>query len=159
MTEHISPNSAQVPPQLAMLQMISGFWISRAIYVVAKLGLADHMQEGPKTAEELAAATHTHAPSLFRVLRALSSVGVLVQSDDNRSRLREPTHYLCKLGQAHEAEIVLQVNDLRRRPLASDRRGSVPQRPRPLRRARDRRRARTQARLPRELSASALGAR
>ena len=28
---------------VAMLQMISGFWISRAIYIVAKLGLVDLM--------------------------------------------------------------------------------------------------------------------
>ncbi len=95
MTEHTSPNSAQVPPQLAMLQMISGFWISRAIYIIAKLGLADHMQEGPKTAEQLAAATHTHASSLFRVLRALGSVGVLVQRDDNRFGLTPLSETLC----------------------------------------------------------------
>lgn len=74
----------EVPPQIAMLQMISGFWISRAIYIIAKLGLADHMHVGAKTAEELAAASSTHAPSLFRVLRALASVGILTQSDDSR---------------------------------------------------------------------------
>jgi O-methyltransferase domain/Dimerisation domain len=84
MSEHSPSTAASVPPQVAMLQMISGFWISRAIYIVAKLGLADHMQGGAKTADELATASNTHAPSLFRVLRALVSVGVLTQSDDNR---------------------------------------------------------------------------
>lgn len=84
MSEHKADLPPQVPPQVMMLQMISGFWISRAIYIVAKLGLADHLQGGAKTAEELAAASGTHAPSLFRVLRALSSVGVLTQSADNR---------------------------------------------------------------------------
>ncbi len=83
MSKH-QANAADVPPPVMMLQMISGFWISRAIYIVAKLGLADHMQEGAKTAEELAATSGTHAPSLFRVLRALSSVGVLTHSGDNR---------------------------------------------------------------------------
>ena len=38
MSEHKQANQADVPPQVAMLQMISGFWISRAIYIVAKLG-------------------------------------------------------------------------------------------------------------------------
>lgn len=84
MTDPNSTNPASVPPQIAMLQMISGFWISRAIYILAKLGLADHLQGGPKTAEELAAASGTHAPSLVRVLRALVSVGVLAQHGDNR---------------------------------------------------------------------------
>ncbi len=60
-----------------MLQIISGFWISRAVYVIAKLGIPDLLKSGPKTAEELADATKMHAPSLHRVLRALASVGVV----------------------------------------------------------------------------------
>jgi hypothetical protein len=76
MTEHNPLSNPDVPPSVAMLQMISGFWISRAIYLAAKLGIADHLRDGPKTVEELAAATGTHAPSLYRVLRALASVGV-----------------------------------------------------------------------------------
>jgi hypothetical protein len=67
-----------------MLQIISGFWISRAVYVIGKLGIPDLLQTGPKTAAELASATNTHAPSLFRILRALVSVGVLNSSDGER---------------------------------------------------------------------------
>ena len=74
----------QVPPPIAMLQLISGFWISRCIYITAKLGLADLVKEGPKTAAELAASTATHATSLFRVLRALASVGIFTQDDQDR---------------------------------------------------------------------------
>jgi hypothetical protein len=74
----------RVPPPIAMLQLISGFWIARGIYIVAKLGIADLIKEGPKTGEELARATEAHAPSLFRVLRALASVGLLTQDDQNR---------------------------------------------------------------------------
>lgn len=69
--------------QIAMLQIISGFWVSRAVFIIAKLGIPDLLKTGDKTAEELAAATDTHGPSLFRVLRALVSVGVL-KSDDNK---------------------------------------------------------------------------
>lgn len=74
--------TTELPPPMAMLQLISGFWISRGVYIVAKLGIADLVKDGPKTADELAAATHTHAPSLFRVLRALASVRVLSQDGD-----------------------------------------------------------------------------
>ena len=66
-----------LPPQEAMLQIICGFWMSRVVYIIAKLGIPDLLKEGPRTAHELAAATATHAPSLYRVLRALVSVGVL----------------------------------------------------------------------------------
>ena len=76
--------NALPPPQAAMLQMISGFWVSRAIYVAAKLGLADHLKEGPRTAAELVALTEAHAPSLYRVMRALASVGVLVEDEQGR---------------------------------------------------------------------------
>ena len=76
--------TAEVPPPIAMLQLISGFWISRCIYLAAKLGLADLVKEESKTAAELAAATGTDAPSLFRVMRALASVGVFSQDAENR---------------------------------------------------------------------------
>ena len=72
------------PPPLQMLQIISGFWIARCVYIVAKLGVADLIKAGPKSADELASATNSHAPSLFRVLRALASVNVITQDDDNR---------------------------------------------------------------------------
>ena len=72
-----APVQTQPPAAVQMLQIISGFWISRAVYVIAKLGIPDLLKSGPKTAEELANATKMHAPSLFRLLRALSSVGVV----------------------------------------------------------------------------------
>jgi hypothetical protein len=72
------------PPQFAMLQMITGFWVSRAIYVAAKLGLADLVKDSPKTADELARLTGTHSPSLYRALRALASVGVFADEGQGR---------------------------------------------------------------------------
>jgi hypothetical protein len=72
-----------------MLQIISGFWISRAVYIIAKLGIPDLLKSGPKTAEELAAATKMHAPSLYRILRALASVGV-VSSDEGKRFAQTP---------------------------------------------------------------------
>jgi SAM-dependent methyltransferase len=74
----------EIPAPVQMLQIISGFWISRAVYVIGKLGIPDLLISGPKTAEELASATRTHAPSLFRILRALASVGVLSSAAGGR---------------------------------------------------------------------------
>lgn len=74
----------EIPPPIQMLHIISGFWVARCVYVTAKLGIADELQQGPKTANELAAASGTHGPSLYRVLRALAGVGVLTQDSDNR---------------------------------------------------------------------------
>ncbi|PYV42123.1 MAG: methyltransferase [Acidobacteria bacterium] len=84
MTERNQSSNMDGPPTVTMLKMISGFWISRAIYIAAKLGIADHLRDGHKTACQLAAVTGTHAPSLYRVLRALASVGVFAEDGSGR---------------------------------------------------------------------------
>jgi len=63
----------------AMLQMIHGFCVSRAICVVAKLGIPDLLSHGPQNSEDLALAVGAHSPSLYRILRALASVGVFTE--------------------------------------------------------------------------------
>src|SRR5262245_38660277 len=83
----VQAEPAAPAPQFAMLQMITGFWVSRAIYVAAKLGLADLVKDSPKTADELARLTGTHSPSLYRALRALASIGVF--TDDGRGRFAQ----------------------------------------------------------------------
>jgi hypothetical protein len=88
MTEHNQQTaSADIPPPVAMLQLIAGFWVSHAIYIAAKLGIADLLKDQPQRSEELAAATGTHAPSLYRVLRALASVGVFAEDDQGHFAL------------------------------------------------------------------------
>lgn len=73
-------HSAAVWPAKRLLEMITGYWITQALYVAAKLGVADLLVDGPRPVEELAAATHTKAPLLRRVLRALASVGVFTEA-------------------------------------------------------------------------------
>jgi hypothetical protein len=69
------------PPPAQMMQMITGFWTSCCIYNAAKLNIADLLAAKPQTAVHLAEATHSHAPSLYRVLRALASVGILNENE------------------------------------------------------------------------------
>ena len=85
----------ELPPSAAMLQMIQWFWVSRALYVAAELGVSDLLLDGPKHSEELAEATRTHAPSLYRVLRALGSVGVFAEDDERRFTLTPLGETLC----------------------------------------------------------------
>jgi hypothetical protein len=59
-------------PQEQISRMLSGYWISQALYVAAKLGLADLLKDGPRTADELASATKSHPRSLYRLLRGLA---------------------------------------------------------------------------------------
>ncbi|PYS34519.1 MAG: methyltransferase, partial [Acidobacteria bacterium] len=55
MTGQNSKETMATPPPIQMLELISGFWISRCVYIAAKLGIADLVTDGAKTAEELAA--------------------------------------------------------------------------------------------------------
>jgi O-methyltransferase domain len=49
--------------------------------------VADRLADGPRTSEELAAAVGAHAPTLYRLLRALAAVGVLYEEDGRRFAL------------------------------------------------------------------------
>ena len=66
--------------------MMTGYWVSQALYVAAKLGIADLLADGPRPVEDLAATTHTDAPSLRRVLRALRQRRRLHRSKPGRLR-------------------------------------------------------------------------
>jgi hypothetical protein len=70
-----------LPPGLVLYQMSIGHYVSRALHLAAKLGLADLMKDGPRTAAELAKDTGTHASALSRVMRLLASVGVFAEHE------------------------------------------------------------------------------
>jgi hypothetical protein len=57
------------------------------VCVAVKLEIAERLKDGPRTVEELAADARVHAPSLYRVLRALASVGVFAETKGKRFRL------------------------------------------------------------------------
>jgi ubiquinone/menaquinone biosynthesis C-methylase UbiE len=71
------------PPRL-VYSWLAGAWVTQSMAVVARLEIADRLKSGPKRCEELAAETGTHAPSLYRVMRALASLGLF--SEDGRGR-------------------------------------------------------------------------
>jgi hypothetical protein len=75
-------------------RMTNGFQVSQAIHVVATLGIADLLKDGPRSADELAEATGTHASALYRILRALASVGVFAEQSDGRFGLTPLAEHL-----------------------------------------------------------------
>jgi hypothetical protein len=79
------PQHLNHPQQLN--QLICGYWHSQCIYVAAKLGIADLLAAGPVSVDELATKTGTDRPSLFRLLRALASLGVFAEDAGGRFRL------------------------------------------------------------------------
>jgi hypothetical protein len=68
-------------------RMITGYWVSQAIYAAAKFGIADLLKGGPQTVGELARATSTDPDALYRLLRALASVGIFAEGASRRFSL------------------------------------------------------------------------
>jgi hypothetical protein len=94
-TERTAPKvMPDLPPQIAMLQMIGGLRVSRTIYAAAALGIADLVAEAPKTVTELAAATGTHAGALYRILRCLASLDIFSEDHEGRFHLTPTGSFL-----------------------------------------------------------------
>src|SRR4051812_32355803 len=89
-----SPPAGQVPPQMVLMQMAFGKAVTQAVSVAARFKLADQMATGPKTAAELAKAAGLHPGHLFRILRALASVGVLTGDEEGRFALTPVGEFL-----------------------------------------------------------------
>jgi len=83
-------------PGPALYHMAMGYYVPRALALVAELGFADLLTDGPRNARDLAAATQTHAPSLARVLRLLASVGVFAELPDGSFALTPLSEALRK---------------------------------------------------------------
>lgn len=81
---HDSTPTNQVPPPVAMLQMLAGKWVSQAVYVAAELGVADQLAGGPCDISNLAQRVEADAGALHRLLRALASVGVFEEDSAGR---------------------------------------------------------------------------
>jgi hypothetical protein len=64
-----------------LLLLLSGEWVSRALYVVTKLEIADYLQDGPKSLQEIAAFSQSNPEALQRVLHMLAGFGIFEEQD------------------------------------------------------------------------------
>jgi SAM-dependent methyltransferase len=83
-----------------------GYWGAQALYVAAKLGVADHLEEGPKTAGQLGQAVGADAQALHRVLRYLTSLGVFTATED-RFALNSAAERLLTTAQGSQRDWVI----------------------------------------------------
>jgi len=65
---------------IRLSNMIHGMFYTQLIFVAAKLNLADLLKDGGKPIKELALATGTLELRLYRMMRALASVGIFTES-------------------------------------------------------------------------------
>ena len=78
MTDQLPPPS----PAVQMMRLINGYQVSQALHVVATLGIADLLRDGPRSSESLAEMVGADRDALYRLLRALAAVGVFHEDTD-----------------------------------------------------------------------------
>jgi precorrin-6B methylase 2 len=74
-------------PSAELMRLIDGFQVSQAIHVAASLGIADLLENGSRSSDQLATSTKCDPDALLRLLRALASVGVLNELPNKRFEL------------------------------------------------------------------------
>src|SRR6266567_1488577 len=84
-------------PTMQMLDMLDGLRLTHLLCVLAELGVADQLADGPLTVEEIADRTGAHAPSLYRMIRAVASKGVFTEVTPHTFALT-PTAEILRSG-------------------------------------------------------------
>ena len=82
-------------PRQELFSLTQGYKTTQALYVAAKLGVADHLRNGPKEAEELAKEVGANAKALFRLMRHLAAIGVFTQDESGKFGLTPLGELLC----------------------------------------------------------------
>ena len=73
--------------QLSLSEMINGVKYTQLVYVAAKLGIADLLENGPRSPDDLAESIGANRRNLYRVLRALASLGIFSENQDGTFEL------------------------------------------------------------------------
>ena len=72
-----------------LLRLVNGFRVTQTIYAGVELGIPDLLAEGERTADDLADASGADPPTLYRLLRALASLGIVHEGDERRFSLTD----------------------------------------------------------------------
>lgn len=97
--------------RLEMLQLTTGYWVSKMIFCAAQLGVADQLVKGPVTVTDLAARTRSHPESLHRLLRALASLGIFRETKSGVFELTPKAQYLRSDNVDGIRDFAVMVND------------------------------------------------
>jgi hypothetical protein len=103
------PTGMELPPQLVLARMMSGYAVSQLIYVAAKLGIADRLKDGPLTIDALAGSARTDQSSLLRVMRGLAAAGLFKESSGKQFELTPLGQYLRTTSLSHWRQLRYSV--------------------------------------------------
>lgn len=99
------------PGEQTVLRIAQGYQLSQALYVAAKLGVADALASGPLSANSIAARVDAQAPELRRVLRALVAAGVFTELDDGSFSLNDASAALRSEAPGRVRDVVINFGE------------------------------------------------
>ena len=73
-------------PEAQVMPIIMGLMTSSAVFALARLGVPDHLESGPKSVEELSETVGAQPELLSRLMRATEGMGVLERTSDGKWR-------------------------------------------------------------------------
>lgn len=72
------------PAHVGIFQLLAGAHIAGAVSCLAQLGIPDLVEQGPRSAEDIAAKIGARPREVYRLMRATASVGVLAEGADGK---------------------------------------------------------------------------
>lgn len=73
---------SRVRHSLSLIKMITGYWTTQMLYVAAELGVANLLKDGSRSSDDLAKSVGADPRSLYRLLRALASIGIFSEEKE-----------------------------------------------------------------------------
>src|SRR3954453_22050102 len=74
-------------PYDVLFHMVIGKWISQAIGTVVEIGVPDQLAKGSRRCSDIAREAEISEDGLYRLLRALASVGLFAEIANRRFKL------------------------------------------------------------------------
>ena len=102
-----------VPAEVGLLELMSGFMATHAVYAAARLGIADVLARGPRSAGDVAAELGTSPDATYRLLRACAAAGVFHEEADGRFALTATANALRADTPDSMRSVVLMIGDPR----------------------------------------------
>lgn len=100
------------PANVAIIEMIQGFYVTRAIGVATDLNLAEHLKNDKKSIIELAELTRTHKESLYRLMRMLVSQGIFIEKKNHIFANNRLSRTMLNQQNSMRHMIIHQVNSI-----------------------------------------------
>ncbi len=100
------------PANVAIIEMVQGFYVTRAIGVAADLNLSEHLKKGEKSVSELARSTNSNEEALYRMLRMLASQDVFVEKKNRMFANNRLSKTLLDQKDSMRHMVIHQVNGI-----------------------------------------------